>query len=108
MKGRAKGLQRSDQIEQMLTLLEAGVPQDKVAAVFGVHRTTIQRTLDRLDIGRQSTPTGYNRPAGGHRYLTVEQRRDIQKLLDENRPVAEIARQFKVDRKTIRNIRAAA
>ena len=108
VKGRAKGLERSDQIDKMLTLLEVGISQTMVANLFGVHRTTIQRTLDRLDIARQRPPDGYIRPPGGHRYLTVEQRNEILRLLSEDVPVAHIARQFKVDRKTVRNVRKVA
>ena len=107
VRNRAKGLQRADQIEQMLTLLESGVPQAKVAAVFGVDRTTIQRTLDRIDIGRQASPAGYTRPAGGHRYLTVAEREEVGKLLQQGRTVSDVARQFRVSRTAVRKYRAA-
>lgn len=88
------------QVATARKMLAMGHTQKDVADKIGVHRTTVQRLMGYMGLMSISQIPRSK--------LSDEERRQIIELLQKGERVARIAKQFDVDRKTIRNIRDKA
>lgn len=96
-RGRNAGTTLSpSQIRRMQTLLDKGKTQVQVAYALGVDRTTVQRTVYKGIVTVAQIKK---------RFLSDEQKSEIVAAVKTGKPILQIAKQFGVDRKTIRNIR---
>lgn len=85
-----------EKMEKFKKLLDTGATQMEIAKILGIHRTTVQRTIYRDNMEAR-------RPK---KQLSPDERFAVlRRLRQDTANVSEIAREFGVDRKTIRNIR---
>lgn len=87
----------AEDVDRLVSLLNAGATQQVAADAIGIHRSTVQRILYRGDL-----------ETGAHHkrvFLSNEKRAEARRRLIDGERVSTVAQLFGVDRKTIRNLR---
>lgn len=102
-KGRARIL-TSNQVKEVLGLLDSGYSQTVVGRMFGVSRSTIADAIAAAARGDFGGTVGAQ-PTGKYVKLSCAQRDDIIARLKASEPIISIARSYDIDRRTVRNIR---
>lgn len=101
-KGRARLLSQSS-VDEARSMLTSGYSQTWIAQHFGVARATIARSIARDH--EDGIPEREEYPDLRYTKLSDERRAAVRDRLASGLPIAIIAREFSVDRKTVRNIR---
>src|SRR5262249_43349358 len=78
-----------EQVSELITMHEHGVPIDELASVFGVHRTTVMTHLGRAGVERR---TG----------LIDRHLDEARNLYESGSSLARVAEHFGVDGETVR------
>ena len=103
-KGRAR-LLSSDQVKDAEYLVTRGRSQASIGKMFGVSRMTISLALKKARDGDYG-PENATANGGGYTKLTDIQKQEIVDHLKNGRNLSVVAKEYNVDRKTIRNIRS--
>lgn len=95
----------AEQAAEATRMHESGETFAAVARVFGVNINTIRRTVARAKDGDTG---GIGRESKDRKYtiLSREQRRMVESLVGQGFSIMQVAKEFGVDRRTVRNILA--
>jgi DNA-binding NarL/FixJ family response regulator len=104
-KARAR-LLTAEQVKEVVARLESGWSQGMLARAFNVSRSVIQAAIKRAASGDYGTASSSG-IVPKYTKLSDNDRQKIIALLADGKDVSTIAREFNVDRKTVRNIRDA-